>query len=442
MEIRQHLKKLLGDSMIYGISGVISSFIGVFLIPLYTKVFDPADYGIIALLASLQGIITVIIIFGMDNSFPVWYYESDKEEDRKKAASNWFFFSLSLGTLFSIILVASSSLIARYILADVRFYSLVILFAVNIFLISTQKIINTWFRIRRQPIHATVFNLVISLLNIGLNILFVLKLEKGISGIYYSMLITSTVSLISSVIILRNYISWKNIHLPELKKMIRFSLPLVPTSMIFWLMGTATPYFINFLMDDKSEIGLYQIGSNVANMMALGTFAFLQAFTAYALSISKDDNARVIYAKILEYYVYIGFACALILGILARPILQIFTNEKYLSAYVVIGILAFNVVISGMTQVVSLANLLAKNNRAVAHSAFFSVIFTIIGYFILIPIVGKEGAAISVLLGNLATCIYLALKAQKLYYIPYQFTRIIGFALTIFVIYLIYLFVV
>ena len=47
MDFKQHGKKLLGDSFIYGLSGIITSFIGVFLIPLYTTVFDPEDYGII-----------------------------------------------------------------------------------------------------------------------------------------------------------------------------------------------------------------------------------------------------------------------------------------------------------------------------------------------------------------------------------------------------------
>ncbi|MBL0198953.1 MAG: hypothetical protein IPP81_01940 [Chitinophagaceae bacterium] len=92
MDFKLHGKKLLGDSFIYGLSGIITSFIGVFLIPLYTSVFNPEDYGIIALLSSLQTIVTIIIIFGMDNSFAVWYWDKPTEEGKGIAASNWFFF--------------------------------------------------------------------------------------------------------------------------------------------------------------------------------------------------------------------------------------------------------------------------------------------------------------------------------------------------------------
>lgn len=439
MEFKYHGRKLLGDSFIYGLSAIISSFIGVFLIPLYTRVFNPADYGIIALLGSLQSIATALIIFGMDNSFGVWYYDDQTESGKRVAVSNWFFFSLSLGFLAALLLASCSYYIAGFLLGNSNLYPLVILFAINIFLASTQKVLNIWFRVRRKPIHAVSFNLAVSLITIALNIWFVLVLGIGISGIYCSASITSFIALAITVFVLRKYISVKYINFTELRKMIKFSLPLVPTSLIFWLMGSATPYFINFLMHSKAEIGLYQIASNGASLLGLGTFAFFQAFTVYALSIANEPNAKKIYAQILEYYIYLGMSCALILGLLAKYILHLFTNEKYISAYTVMGILAFNVIISGIVQIVSLANLLAKNNKPIARSALYSVGITIIGYFTLIPWLSKEGAAIAVVLGNLVTTVYLTIKAQRLYFIPYNFTKMISFSAITVIVYILYL---
>jgi len=439
MDFKQHGKKILGDSFIYGVSGIITSFIGVFLIPLYTKVFNPADYGIIALLGSLQSIVTIFIIFGMDNSFAVWYWDKPTEEGRSIAASNWFFFSLTLGLVISLLLAAGSSFIASFILGNVDLYPVVILFAANIFLASTQKLLNLWFRMRRQPIHAVSFNLFISLLTVALNVWFVLIKEAGIPGIYYSVCISSFIALAITIFILRKNISIKFFDYNELRSMVRFSLPLVPTGLIFWVMGAATPYFINFLMNDKAEIGLYQIGSTAASILGLATFAFFQAFTAYALSISKEENAKKIYAKILEYYIYIGMAAALLLGFLAKFILHLFTNENYISAYIVIGILAFNVIISGVIQVVSIANLLAKDNKPIARSAMFSVLITIAGYFTLIPLLGKEGAAMAVAAGNLVSTVYIIVKAQKLYFVPYNFMRMATFSIITIGMYIVYI---
>jgi O-antigen/teichoic acid export membrane protein len=438
MDFKQHGKRILGDSFVYGLSGIITSFIGVFLIPLYTKVFLPSDYGIIALMGSMQSIITIFIIFGMDNSFAVWYWDKPTDEARSTAASNWFFFSLTLGFFISVLLAAGSYFIASFVLGDGKLYPIVILFAINIFLASTQKLLNSWFRVRRKPLQAVAFNLSVSLLTAALNIWFVLFKKIGIPGIYYSASITSLLALAATIIILRKHISTRFFDYAELRKMIRVSLPLVPTGLIFWVMGAASPYFINFLMHNKAEIGLYQIGSNAASILGLGTFAFFQAFTSYALSISKEENAKGIYAKIMEYYVYIGMACALLLGVLAKFILHLFTNEKYIPAFIVIGILAFNVIISGAIQLVSIANLLAKDNKPIARSALFSVMITIAGYFTLIPLLGKEGAAMAVAAGNLTSTIYIAVKAQRLYFIPYNFVRIISFSVIVIGIYIVY----
>lgn len=439
MEFKQHGKKILGDSFIYGVSGIITSFIGVFLIPLYTKVFNPADYGIIALLGSLQSILTIFIIFGMDNSFSVWYWDKPTEEERKVAVSNWFFFSLALGLLISLLLGGGAYFIASFILGDGHLYPIVILFAINIFLASTQKLLNLWFRMQRKPFQAVAFNLSISLLTVAFNIWFVLIKKTGIPGIYYSACIASLVALATTVIVLRKYIAARFFNKAELGAMLKFSLPLVPTALIFWVMGAASPYFINFLMNDKGEVGLYQIGSTAASLLGLGTFAFFQAFTAYALSIAKEENARNIYAKIMEYYAYIGMTCALLLGLLAKFILHLFTNEKYISAYIVIGILAFNVIISGAIQLVSIANLLAKDNKPIARSAVFSVMITVAGYFTLIPLLGKEGAAIAVTAGNLASTVYSTVKAQQLYHIPYNFVRIVSFSIIVIGLYIFYI---
>jgi O-antigen/teichoic acid export membrane protein len=438
MDFKQHGKKILGDSFVYGLSGIITSFIGVFLIPLYTKVFLPSDYGIIALMGSMQSIVTIFIIFGMDNSFSVWYWDKPTDAGRNTAVSNWFFFSLALGLGIALLLGCSAYFIASFILGDGRLYPIVILFAINIFLASTQKLLNLWFRVRRQPWHAVGFNLFVSLLTVALNIWFVLIERKGIPGIYYSACISSLMALAITVVLLRKNIAARFFNYTELRSMLKFSLPLVPTGLIFWVMGAASPYFINFLMNDKAEIGLYQIGSTAAGLLGLGTFAFFQAFTAYALSISKEENAKNIYAKILEYYVYIGMACALLLGFLAKFILHVFTNEKYISAYIVIGILAFNVIISGAIQLVSIANLLPKDNKPIARSAVFSVMITVAGYFTLIPLLGKEGAAIAVAAGNLASTIYITIRAQRLYFVPYNFVRIISFSAIVVGMYIVY----
>ena len=82
--MKKYLKQILGESAIYGLSGVITSFIGMFLMPIYTSVFEPRDYGIIALMGTTSTLISMFIIFGMDNAVSLWYWDKPDEKERRK----------------------------------------------------------------------------------------------------------------------------------------------------------------------------------------------------------------------------------------------------------------------------------------------------------------------------------------------------------------------
>jgi O-antigen/teichoic acid export membrane protein len=65
----KYLKRLAGDFLIYGLSGVISKMIGIFLVPVYTRLFLPDDYGIINLINTTFFLIGILVVCGLDNSF-------------------------------------------------------------------------------------------------------------------------------------------------------------------------------------------------------------------------------------------------------------------------------------------------------------------------------------------------------------------------------------
>jgi len=207
--------------------------------------------------------------------------------------------------------------------------------------------------------------------------------------------------------------------------MIRFSAPLVPATIMYWLMNTASVYFIKIYIKDNAEIGLYQVGASVANILSLCTWAFFQAWSPFALSVSKQENAKRIYSFVFELYCVAGFFFALSLMLTSRDILLIFTNSGYLGAATVIGLLAINVVLVGMPSILAIANSLAKKNMSYAIAIGLGSIVTVVLFMILIPVYGKEGAAIAMISGNFLIPVFLAYRAQRIYYIPYNFVRII-----------------
>lgn len=415
--------------MIYGISGVISSFISIFLIPLYTKIFQPADYGIISILGSTSTLLTILIIFGLDNSASVLYWDKEDFSERKKTFNSWFWATLFIGGVFMVLLVLLSQPLSLLFFSSVEYTLFFILMGINMMFAGFQKITNIWCRLEKQPVKAMMFSIVLLLFTVGLNILFILHWRMGISGVFYSQVAASFVGFGIMISLFRPWIDFRSFSIEHLKRMVTISLPLVPASILFWIMNMASVYFLHIYLSSTAEIGLYQIGASVANVLSLATWAFFQAWTPFALEVSKTKGASKVYSLILELYCVCGFFCAFALMLMGKHLLIVFTNSNYLAASTVLGLLGINVIIIGIPNILAIANNLVKNNSSYAIAIFLGALTTVALFTLLIPPFGKEGAALAMIAGNAAVAIYMSVKAQRLYYIPYNFPRIIAVVL-------------
>ena len=79
------LKQLGKDSLIYGLGGVLAKSIGFFLLPVYTRIFDPADYGTIEMLSVIVGLFSAVLAMGMDST-QSFYFHKQKQRGQKEQA--------------------------------------------------------------------------------------------------------------------------------------------------------------------------------------------------------------------------------------------------------------------------------------------------------------------------------------------------------------------
>ena len=75
------LKELLSDTLVYGISSVLARFINYLLVPLYTNVFNTAQYGIIGLVYAAIAFLNVVFTFGMESAYLRYAKDRDQAPD-------------------------------------------------------------------------------------------------------------------------------------------------------------------------------------------------------------------------------------------------------------------------------------------------------------------------------------------------------------------------
>jgi O-antigen/teichoic acid export membrane protein len=421
----KELKQLTGETIIYGLSSVASGLISFFLIPVYTRLFSPADYGVVSLINISFVFLQTLVVFGLDNSVMFWYYHKEDEKERRKTFGSWIFFLFIVTFLTSLLIIIFSQTISGLILGDVKYSDLFIIAGSNLLFFVFQRVIVNWLRTQRKALAVVIFTLTISLINVGLTIYLVAYLKIGIRGVFISQLSSSLVGFVIMVIAMRKLISPRYFDFIRTKEMIIYSLPLVPAAILLWVLNSSGGFFIEHYSKTLSEVGIFQIGVSISAVMGLINSAFLQAWSPFAMSVSKKENAGSIYSRVFLLYLYLSTLAALTISFFSYEFLKLFAKPDYYEAASVISLFVFNSILLGAAQIVSIGSALAKDNKPFGIAVFLGAICTLILFHFLIPAFGKEGAVVACMAGNALLTFYVFYKSQKLYRIPYDVPKIL-----------------
>jgi O-antigen/teichoic acid export membrane protein len=416
----RYLRQLASESLVYGLSGVLVRFLTIFLVPIYTRIFVPEDYGVMSLVTSSMALLSIFVVLGLDNAAHRWYWDSEESADRKSTLASWTWCQIALSSFFAVLLFVSAKSLSQLVVrrSDAALYFRLAGAALPISVLGT--VVTNWLRMQRRPWATTIFSLGTTLLNILFTIIFVVFLHQGIKGVFTAQLISATCGLVVAVYLMRDWVNPRWVRWERLREMLRYALPLIPAALAFWVVSLSDRYFVNFYTSTR-EVGLYAVGSSIAGLIALGTGAFQQAWGPFAFSIHKQPDAKQVYAHVLLVYLWITCAVSTALQLLAPEAIRLVATEKYLGASPVVGLLALGYVMVGLQYVAAIGPAVVKDNRPTATAAMVGAGLNIVANLLLVPPLGKSGSAIATVLSQAAVAGYLFYRAQKLYPIPYRF---------------------
>ncbi|HMQ79581.1 MAG TPA: polysaccharide biosynthesis C-terminal domain-containing protein, partial [Ignavibacteria bacterium] len=175
------LKRFFKESLIYGLSTYIQKFIGVFLLPLYTALLTPEDYGILDLLGTVAIISIYLVVSGTDSSLSYYFFRKEHAEERPVMVSSTLIIRLTFASAAFLIVGLLSHKLTFLIFG--KDYSLfLILTGISLAVQSIYSFFTDLIRFEKRPWVFTFVSVSNLLVNIGLNIYFILILKKGVWG--------------------------------------------------------------------------------------------------------------------------------------------------------------------------------------------------------------------------------------------------------------------
>ena len=416
------LRRLGRHSVIYGIGGVVSRAVGLFLIPLYTHYLTPAENGQVETLVALTTVLGLLLRAGITSAFFRFYFDATDEPGRLRVLRTSFWFNMAAATTGLALLFALAEPISQGLFGTNDAADLVRAAGVALWATVNYEQLTALFRVEERSVAFVIASLVNIFITIGMTLLLVVVLEKGPIGVIVGNFTGTLVVYLALVGFRRDQLGLQ-FDRGLLREMNRFGLPLVPTGLFLWITNFSDRFFL-VKLSSVAEAGLYSIGVKVASAMVLVLTAFRTAWPAFAYSIQDEDEARRTYAYVLTYLTALATWVSLGLTLFAPTIALLFASS-YARSATVVGPLAFSSVSYGAYIVVAIGIGRSRRTQFNWVVTGLAAVVDITLNLILIPRYGMMGAAIATLAAYTAMAFAMAWWSQRIYPVPYQWRRVL-----------------
>ncbi len=385
------LRDLLKHSSIYMIGQILTRMASVLLLPLYTHCLAPADYGVIAILDLTAALLSTLIAGGMVPAITRHHFDSEDERHHDRV---WW-----TGLTF-ITLTASAVCLPmwyfRQFLSDVTlgpsvtdggwFYTLA---AITIIVAAIGQTIDAYLRVLKWSGVFVGISMGRLVLNIGLNVWFLVGLKLGVEGLLIGNLLATTANtLVLFVVFVRTRGSW-GLDGAVGRQMLRFSAPLVLTSVI----AEADRYLLR-IYESIEEVGVYALAHKIGFAVnTLCLLPFLSIWHVAIYDIEKMPDSRREFSRMFRWFVSgVGI---LLLGasLTVHPVLPWLTPESYGESIDLISVILLGFFLFGLSFQFEVPALLSKRTRLLIPGSVLALAVNVGANVLLIPIIGAWGAA-------------------------------------------------
>lgn len=363
------LISLVGDSAAYLAGGVLLGLGNVVLIPLYTRSLAPREFGVYALLDVTILLLVSVTALKLDVSYLKWF--ADLEPARRgELLGTMLLAGLGASACGGVILflLVASPLGGSWFHASVRSYAWLLLPIVV--LENLLSLLLTDLRARRYAISYSVTALVRLACMIFVSYYLLAVRHLGLQGLFLGRLAGDAAGVLYLSAISIRFLAWR--FVPSLlRPMLRFGLPLIWSTLAVMLQDASGRYFLS-RSGTLEEVGILGAAIKVGSVFQiLVATPFGVAWGGVLFQIVKQPNAKIIYAKILNYVYVFALGIALALAILAPLLVHIFTAPAYYSA---IGVLPLILLVRAMNVIEQPA---ATGIYITGRTAFFAGIYTV-----------------------------------------------------------------
>ena len=384
------LKQLAGQTAIYGLPSILGRILNYLLVPLYTRVLNPGEFGDFSVMYSYSGILIVIITFGMETAF---FRYASKHNNNPRVYSTTFLSVFAVAALFIVLTQWFASPLAALIdYAEhpeyVRWFG---------WIIGIDALVSIPFAYLRQLGKAKKFALVRMtnvVVNIFFNLFFIILCDENlISYVFISNIIASvSVLLFLFPEIIKGF---GKFDVAIWKKLMGFGIPMLFVGLSGNINENIDRLMLRYMLPEgiaEAQVGIYSACYKISILMALFTQAYRYAAEPFFFNYAKNKDSKDVYATLLNYFVIVVCAVFLI-TMLFLDVIILVIGKDFREGEAVIPVLMMALLFLGVYYNLSVWYKLSDKTLYGAVISFIGAVITIVVNFVTIPFFGFIGSA-------------------------------------------------
>lgn len=414
------------ESILYGLGHILARLISFLLLPLFTNLLSPHDYGIIALIYAFIGFFTVVLHMGLDTAL-LRYYKPANNEDKIKFTTNTYVPILIVNIICFIVGILTYQILGIYIIGDAP--SIVFIMMLGILFCDVMwSIPMIMLRADNHPIHFIVFNLINVMSNLVFIYCFVIYNAWGLVGVILSNLLSSILLFIMTFYIIWNKLSLSQLNFKIFQQLASFGVPFIFAGIFSMIIELSDRYIIKYILGFE-QLGIYNAGYKLGMLMLLIVMGFNMAWQPFFLDKKNKKNKNLIISISNNMFLVFSVIASSII-ILAEPIskIEIFTFQligpEFQNSLKIIPWICIGYLFHGAYLLQLPGPYLTNNTPMIATIRGSGAAINIILNFLLIPQFGIQGAAIATCLSFVVMAIFIFIYNKKIYPIHYSGYRV------------------
>ncbi|MBI3006537.1 MAG: oligosaccharide flippase family protein [Ignavibacteriales bacterium] len=426
------------ETAIYGLSTVLGRLLNFLLVPFYTNLLIPAEFGVIANVYAYIAFVVVVYGYGMEQAY-MRFVSSAEVSEKPKAFSVAFFSLVGTSIGFSLLIhfyapVISTTIDLQESQASLVQYAAWILFFDTVALIPFAS-----FRMAHRAKMFAALKLANIVLTLLLNIVFLVQFQMKVEGVFLANLVASAFTSLTTVALVRSDVTIrfsKSLY----KEILRFGLPLMPAGLAGVALQVIDRPIIKALTDDAT-LGIYQANYRLGIFMMLMVGMFDYAWRPFFLNHANSPDAKKMFAKVLTYLTVLLMSVFLLVSLFVEDAVRLnmggkyFLHPDYWPGLSIVPWVLLAYVFTGFYTVLVPGVYLEKKTQYLPLNSGIGAGIKVALNYALIPAFGLMGAAHATLWAYVAMAAGMYFISQKFYKVDFEWGKIVKVSLLAFGLY-------